>query len=465
MAQRRDNARIEKILLAAACGLFAVLVALSVTLTVVFYRYSEKHGGDFDIGMITSDGGEYEDISGLFIPSFIGITHGGDRSGTSCSSDVTADIFRTLSPTVAYILSRNSVTEVGEDDWESLVSLGDSVYIRFHSEMPASVVGMFAGMLAQSRETVDVTGGGIYEMFIVPYSAEGDIIRLLTRSVDGEVMQYTAFEPEKYITSAELGTIAESYSSSLIDFSFAKNEYSSLGYTEPLFSDTVRTANIIVTNGTSVFAYNFAGGVDDVMSAFGMNPDKVRISREEDTSYDYPIGYIDSRGAFYVRDSGFEYRSTADGGIEMSRYTGYIGGDGYSLEDCIRAAAGLFSSVSALDRYYGGGDADVYLSSVAYKNGSVTVELSYRYDNIPFTGMPPALSVTFRDGMMRQATFYTVAVRRLAEYSETLSESGFALYLASGGASAYNITLKYRADYSSESVRAEWFGESDDTQR
>ena len=68
---------------------------------------------------------------------------------------------------------------------------------------------------------------------------------------------------------------------------------------------------------------------------------------------------------------------------------------------------------------------------------------------------------TERDGLMKQAYLYTVAVRGRNESSAALTERGFAQYLSNKGLSVYNITLKYPADYSSESVRAEWFGESD----
>ena len=450
MDGRRKNQIEEKILLLVTGGLLVALIVLTVFLTKAFTSSSDEISGGFDMSTITSDETEYVDVSDVFLPEFIGITAKGKRVGVS-SEIVAEDIFGTLSPTVAYILSKSDGETVGEDEWDSLTGLDSSAYIRFHSQMPERVVRYFC---AGCPEDYDVSGetAYIYEMFVIPFSRVDDSVRMYTRSLDGTVLRYTVTEPETYISSAELDTLTEAYVSGLTEFAFAGNSFDSLLYTEPVFTENVKMPNLIITKGTAQFIYDSVSGVKKVIGEFGMNPDKISESGDEDDS---SVGYIDSRGAFYVRDSAFEYRAASDG-VEISSFAGYSENGDYSIEDYIRAAVILYKNVRALDRNFAGADAGCVLTSVSAKNGRVTVELSYTVDNTMIKGMPPALYCVFENGFMKEASLYTVAVRERNDSTVLIPETAFAAHISKYGTAVYNASLCYRADYISESVKAEW---------
>ena len=451
----RITANGEHILTVVTCGLFAVLFCLSAALIFTFSHDSEDYANYFDIDMIKSDDAERADITEVFVPAFIGLTADGKREGISSPVNIVSDIFRTLSPTLAYILGRNATTEASEDEWNALASLSDSVYLRLHNELPEKTVRYFASQYADSEGVGSDNRSYVYEIFMLPYSVDGDIATVYTRSLDGDVLRYTVYEPETFITASEIETYAGSYSSFLSLFSFPKGDYSSLSYTEPLFTESVSTVNLTVTVGTAYRAYATENGVAGVLEAFGMNTDKVLFSYTEDDGND---GYIDSGGVFYIRDSAFEYRGTAGGGIKMSDFIGYTEGK-YTSVDYIAAAVSLWYRLRAIDRSYTGADADVYLSSVTALDGTYTVELSYCVENTPFFGTDPALVAVYSDGVMKEARVNTLDVRVRTDSSRLSPEEGFALHLDGKGLHAYNVCLKYCADRREDGVRAEWIAE------
>ena len=454
--QNREKIK-NKVLFSVTCALFVLLMALTIALIVNFSSGNKSNAGDFDIGMIISDETEYKDISDMLVPEFVGLTAGGQRSGIALSPNVIKDIFRTVSPTVSYILYNGETTEYSDGEWEKLTELDDSVYVRFHSQLPESVVLEFCDIMNGTEREYTEKTSYIYEMFIIPYSEERDAVTLALRAVNGDTKIYKVNKPEKYLTSSEISVLAQSYAASLTSFTFAFDEYESLSYTEPIFANGIQTKNIIISNRTASFAYNSLHGTDDVLEVFGMNPDKVRSSPSEDDS---SIGYIDSNGAFYIKDSEFEYKAASGGGINISEFVGYVADDPCGYFDYIRSAATLLLRLKELDKNYVGADADFIVSSVSSDDGRVTVEFVYCCDNIVMTDIAPALRAVYSDGMMREATVYTVAVRARNDRNESSSEAGFASYISQKKIAAYNVCLKYRADFVAESIKAEWVAES-----
>lgn len=436
--------------------LFVALISITVALIVELSSSSEDRRGDFDMGMIMSDGTEYEDISDMLVPEFIGITSDGTRKGITASAKIVKDIFRMISPTIACIFEKNDFVECSDEDWNALTKLEDTVYVRLHSELPTEVLKMFVSMLDGDTLQFGNDTSLVYEMFIIPYSEKSDTVRLYIRSLDGEVRLYSANKPEKYISESEISRIIESYSQSLSAFCFSEDEYESLSFTEPILEEGIQASRIIITNKTSEYVYDMHGGVDTVLEVFGMNPDKVMASNNDDDS---STGYIDSRGAFYVRDSAFEYRSTVDGGIPISKFIGYTPVGEMTYIDCIRAACTLFRGIRKTDKLFAGNNADAYVSYVSAENGRMTVELSYCFNNIQITDTDPALHAVFENGTMREANINTVSVTAWNEKSVTSNEFGFADYLVRKGIKAYNVSTKYRADFSADFVNAEWIAE------
>jgi len=88
----------------------------------------------------------------------------------------------------------------------------------------------------------------------------------------------------------------------------------------------------------------------------------------------------------------------------------------------------------------------------------VTLEFRYAADNVLIADDNAAYRITFSGSRVLHAELYTIAVRTLADRSESYREWWFASRLPANRFSD-NVRLVYRSDYLSEAVSAEWAAE------
>ena len=160
-----------------------------------------------------------------------------------------------------------------------------------------------------------------------------------------------------------------------------------------------------------------------------------------------------------IGNSFIRYEKTAEYGLGVEELSG-----GNGVGDYIRAAQALFAEVKELNRYYAGGEAEIALAGMSAVGGEVSLTFVYTYDNLRITGGAPAFVAVFEDGVLREASLYTMAVRTTGERMTTWTEWWFRTWLIARGVAAERISLVYPADFVSERVNAEWAAEMGETE-
>lgn len=400
--------------------LFIVLIILTI---VTFYTISNNNAqGDAPAYEIeeTDHAAEEIDVSGYLLPQFIGLTSDGKRYGISASYNLVSELYRGLVPTIYSALSES--VPVSDDKWNEYALCDDSVYIKYHTELPDGIIGIFAGM-SMGREDREIHfTGNIREMFIIPDESETYETIVAVRDSAGNVTRYTLqFGSQtpggrQVVTTSELAKYVSSYGNGMYSFTFAGEDYSGFSYTEPIYLDTIRLRGIVMTDKTAALARNSTDEVNLLMRAFELNPDKILGSSVDD---DESMSYYDTQGILYIRDEGFEYTNAYnDSGIRVSDITG---GSGCKLTDYIRHALYLFEQIRSINAFYAGGDADLLLSSAKAVNGEITLEFMYVIDNVKID-CGSVYSLVFHDGLLRSAKLLTMTAGIISERMNLESE-------------------------------------------
>lgn len=451
MDKQKDNDTAKKVLFAVTAVLLCALICLMLALVVIISAGSSGNGS-FDIDKVKPSGTSRADISELFVPQFVGVSSAGERGGIFFPSNVITDLYNSVAPSVAYILSEGAAEAADETYWNDLAQRDSSVYVRLHTQLPEMVVRLFGALAADGAYSGNGNRSDVLEMFIMPYSETADEARLATRAVDGAVTLYTVKDPKSFLSEGEIEKILKTYSGSLERFEFAQDNFASFSYTEPIMLDSVSVNNIITTNGTAQIAFSSPYTINALLKAFGMNPEKTVENQTEDGSDSY---YIDSRGVLYIRDSSFEYRATSDGGMTISDLTGQSG-ETLGAEDYIRATHTIFSGIEDIGNTFSGGEADAVISGFSSVKGVVTVEMIYCFDNIPLSGIQPAIKAVFENESLKEVVIYTLSVHRRNDKTTVMSGYGFASNIDRRGIGARYMGLVYKTDFSAVSVKPEW---------
>lgn len=436
--------------------LFAALCVLTALTIFTISWSSTGAGGGFDLAGLTNEARrDNSDVSGYLLPEFIGITVDGTRRGISVSANVVAELYDILTPTLRSAFS--SAEPQSDTMWEEYTAARNSVYIKYHSELPDGILALFAGMAQEGRETSVTFDGNVREMFVLPPSSVSAETLLVTRSDLGDVKKYVIPSRKAAVSADELERFVRFYGSGMSEFHFNEGRYPNLAWTEPVYTEALQTRKLLMTDRTAVLIQNSAEEKEAVLRLFGLNPDKLlNVHEEEDGS----SSYYDTHGILYFRASSIEYlRSSADSGVSVSEILGTaFSGDNPSemLKAYIRTAVLLYEKVAAVNPVYSGGEADLLLRSVTSENGEVTLRFMYAVGNVPISDEQDAYRITFADGRIRHAVLHTVAVRVLADRETSYTEWWFASKL---GRFSSDVRLVYRSDYLSESVAAEWAAE------
>lgn len=457
MKQKHPKPAGERFVRIAVPVLFAALCALTV-LTVYTIRWGWGNAGstgDFDLARLANEARrEDTDVSGYLLPEFIGLTVSGKQLGVSASYYLISELYELLAPTIGQALTTAVplAQEMDDDTWNSYTSAETSVYVRYHSELTDGVVALFAGRTQNLRFR-----DGVREIFILP-SREETVVAI--RSAAGEVIQYLLPGYMTSVSANEISRFVRSYGGGMTSFLFNEETYPSLAWTEPICTDAIQTRNLIMTDSTAGLLQNSSGERETLLRLFGFNPDKLLNVHEE---ADGSSSYYDTEGILYLRRSSFEYRrSSGDTGLDINDILGgSSAGNGSTaeiLKSYVQAAVLLYENLAKINRNYTGGDADLLLRSMTSAAGEVTLEFQYVIDNIPIADDRAAYRITFSGGRVLHAELHTIAVRALAERSESYREWWFASLLPVNRF-CDNVRLVYRSDYLSESVAAEWAAE------
>ncbi len=449
------NRRTRERLLSVLTGL--LFAALLVLLTALFlaYRQSSADAVPFDLGEITADKTvDATDISDCFLPAFLGVTAAGERSALIGTERTMAELYAMLSPALSEALDSGNIREGTADDWDRLLSSDHSVYIRYHTELPAPVVALFADLARGIVPKDNRPGVDFYlsEAVLIPYVNGENAATSAFRQKDGTVKIITVSMPREILSTQDLAQFVRSYEMYFISFDFRRTN----GEIAAVCTDSVTVRGILMANNTAGILRDSREETERLVGVFGLNPDKLlSIHEEEDGS----LSFIGTQGAFYIHASSLEYRSSSEGGVGLSDLAGYAADSGIAAY--IRACLILNGEVKAVSRHYAGGDARLLLGGVYAEGGTVSLTFYYVFDNIRITGVPPALTATFENGVLREASLYTLTVQSTGRRVRTYSEEWFLSWLAgkSGVEAPETVALVYRADFVSEQIPAEWRAE------
>ncbi len=459
MKQKPGKAADGRLVRIAVPVLFAALCALTI-LTVYRIRWGWDNAGsagDFDFARLTNEARREEtEVSGYLLPEFIGLTVSGKQLGVSASYYLISELYELLTPTVGQALTAAVplAQELDDETWNNCTAAETSVYIRYHSEFPDGVVALFAGRMQNLRFRDDIR-----EIFILPSKDETVVV---IRSTAGEVIQYDLPVYMTSVSANEISRFVRSYGSGMTPFVFNEGSYPALAWTEPIYTEAIQTRNLIMTDDTAGLIQNSSVEREALLRLFGFNPDKLLNVHEE---ADGSSSYYDTEGILYLRRSSVEYlRSSEDTGLEVNDILGGSsagtgnGSTAETLKNYVQAAVLLYENMEKINRNYTGGDADILLRSMTSADGEVTLEFQYVFDNVPIADERAAYRITFSGGRVLHAELHTIAVRALADRSESYREWWFASRLPANRFSD-NVRLVYRSDYLSEAVSAEWAAE------
>lgn len=451
MKKRTRQKKTDVIVFIITTVLFAALMVITGYLVVLFNKNTSESKIPFNLDSITLSGSSTvpEDFEDLLLPEFIGIKLGEEQRGVSGSVNVMTDVYSSFAQTISSVMQKENCTPSTLNEWNAFSTETNLVYVRYHSQMPDIVIGMFADISADRSENRTEVSSYVYEMFIIPEDKLGTGETIAVRDHDGHVFIYRNQRSEDHVSTAQLSKHLQTYSSQFRKFEFADSLISDKYSTDPVFVESVSTRNIFMTNEIASLAYG--NTIKTLMRVFRVNPDKLLTSHEGE---DGTASYTDRSGVFYHYESAFEYKASEDGGIDISDIIGYSERNG--LKEYLSAAKILFDEVKNINPNYTGAEADIYLSSVKSDGRVVELTFNYAYDNIRIADIEPAFIVSFKDGKIIGARLYTLMVTNVSTRNTPKSEWWFFDYIENDGRDVYNVGLVYRSDFVTEKVVAEW---------
>ncbi|MBQ9717782.1 MAG: hypothetical protein IJV76_07295, partial [Clostridia bacterium] len=133
-----------------------------------------------------------------------------------------AELYDILTPTLRSAFS--SAEPQADTVWEEYTAARNSVYIRYHSELPDGILALFAGMAQEGRETSVTFDGNVRELFILPPSSVSSETQLVTRSDLGDVKKYVIPSRKAAVSADELERFVRFYGSGMSEFISMKDD-------------------------------------------------------------------------------------------------------------------------------------------------------------------------------------------------------------------------------------------------
>lgn len=433
--------------------LLVALCFLTASTIFTINRSNLVSSDEFDLDGLTNEARRDEaNASDYLLPEFIGLTVDGVRSGVSTSANIVSDLYDILAPTVNTALT--SVVPLPDTAWEEYTSVANSVYIKYHSELPDGIIALFSAASEDMRSDISF-GGNVREIFYIP-SANAESI-LVTRSDSGKIRKYVIPRSKSTVGIDELERFVRLYGGVMSPYTFNEDNISTLSWSEPVFTESIQTKQLIMTDGTCDLIQNSTVEKKAVLRLFGLNPDKL-LSVHEETNEQ--VSYSDAHGILYLRNASFVYvPASSDNARSVAEVLGVSsvsGSAGDTLWDYIQTALLLYEGIAEIERNYAGGEAQLLLRSAESENGEVTLCFFYAVGNIPISDERDAYRITFSNGKILRVELHTIAVRVLIERDESYTEWWFASKLQQYST---DVRLVYRSDYISEAVSAEWVAE------
>lgn len=325
------------------------------------------------------------------------------EAGKTCSaitvgSDFMNDIYSALSENIAFIFGASCRAERYDGSFDELISSDEYIYIRFHTDLPASVI--FAHSLEEPSDASLFDKFEVGEIFeiIIPSSLEtAEAYYAFSRSTGGAVYAYIRSESADasgLCMPSDLSEYRDASALSYAEFN-GKNENGILP-TTLIFPAGMSASKITVSRGCDLLGEN-SKLQKEIASIFGISADKTGSYYDEETG---GIVYMLPEGRFTESRDGivFTAENNQSGGISLSDLTG--GTDDGSLVGCLAAAEYLVKRINDGFPYLLGGDAEPLITSVRKDGDTVIMEYGCFYDNMAISGEKSVCRIEMTSGKL-----------------------------------------------------------------
>ncbi len=379
------------------------------------------------------------------LPSFIGIRVKGEQRGISAGYNTVYDLYTLTSPVLKDVLAQ-PFRKVSADQFDAAVQSDVFVYMKYHSPIPQQAIYACAGGTEESYDA----SLSVYEMVILPDRG----FRVLVRSVNREVYLFEGTY-KSYFTVETLNTLLQSYRRNMADFVFLDKESGAEG--EPVFTERIRTKNMLVTEKTAALIQNRESHIAAILRLMNFNPDKLYAHEESD----FGFVYVENHGVLRLLDESVEYTAAStDGGIPIDLFAPRYGRNGFTFGDYMKTASAIVAQVRALSGHYAGGDADMLLESArTEEDGSTVLRFIYTFDNLRLSECEPALVIRFSGGRVTELRLFSVSARNLGVQENSFLEQWYCNLAEANCPKGWRIAdvcPVYRTDFYSNSISAEW---------
>jgi len=447
------------VVLSVSVGAAMVVLVLLMVYTVAMHSAASgtfHSAPPFSLSSLISDtqGDRVRDSYGSYmLPSFIGLVGGEDGQGITNGDDVLREMYTILAPCIAVGLA-GEPDRVTEAYWTAVRESMTSVYVRYHSALPVSILQAGAAELCGiTWELAAGQGLRCREIFILlPEEGSGDIF-LVLQDEEGEIWRYHCLKngPEEYPVVSDVRSFIESFSNSFYRFTLGGERCKS---TEPVFLEGMRVKSIKVSRN-SLVAWNNNGSdyLQKILRLLDFNPDKLNAHEEADGTY----VVVENHGVCRMGEDSCTYTASAQGGISLQHILGYR--ESYSLYDGLSAACAIADTIRSMDRHMLGGDADILLTDVFRGGERVHFVFRYFFDNIPVGGKStgsPAMEVIMEGDRLVYISLDTIAVSFMGSHNTTYLEAGILRGMASDDTIFEDVTLVYPVDYWTDVLFPVW---------
>lgn len=353
--------------------------------------------------------GSSERTDRFVLPEFIGAR--GTRLGSfglMADRNSMTELYEFLAPYLSAALTTGRCEQADDGDtlWNTLLSEGEILYLRYHTGLRASVIA--AHLCGKTpRESLAAAAGEAPEireliLLLLPQGTTRSPFEVTVKDTGGTVYRYTAdvggyadtgepllFDTELFANATKLSGLSPFTFYGLSSLSGIP-DYTKLSPSQPLLEQPPSASGIAAEACPSVLSEAALTRLGYLPSGYGSYTD---------TDNGYAVVYVSTHGTLRYGDGKITFSASIDGGIPLRSTAAQS--DAASLYADLRAAELLVARLQSTQPELFGGDAELLLTSVGRTETGLILGFSYFLDNIEVLteGREPiGMTLTVEDG-------------------------------------------------------------------
>lgn len=282
--------------------------------------------------------------------------------------------------------------------WEELVNSDLCLYVSYHSELPAQIIGYFTAALTGTALRIESAEPILVQELAICKTENGEYLAML-RASNGALYACSSWNDPSHFADLYVHSLYELEKLSATVNAFVEGAFSA-GYSEDLNVFSSSTVPVLLSGmNTPKFRFSapyFRMILDNkentkaFLQAFSYNPNK--INRHEEASG--TSVFVEEHGMLKISDSVILYTAAQNGGISASVQLGADASD-MDLYNAVLYATRILDRLRAIRPQYFGGDCELILHSVSGKNGQIEIRFRYYADNLLLRNQPGEILFVF----------------------------------------------------------------------